>query len=91
MALQVPLLATDSLVGDDFPNAYAKIEFYRGWADHVLIFVNWYANADARAMPAQPVRQGEFRMDHEVGAVISYPMMYGHLKTLPEFDGATDV
>jgi hypothetical protein len=91
MALQLPLLAADSLVGDDFPNAYAKVEFYRGWSDRVLIAVNWFADAEARAMPAQPVRQGEFLMSHEVGAAVSYPMFYAHLKSLPEFAGAVDV
>lgn len=48
MALQIPLLADDSLVGFDFPEAYAKIEFAREYASKSYIWVNWYANEAAR-------------------------------------------
>ena len=92
MALQQPLLAADTLVGENFPESYVKVEFVRAWKADSLIWVNWYANGTARADLKQPVKQHEFTVATStlVGANI-IAASYEYLKTLPEFAGAVDV
>ena len=92
MALQQPLLAADTLVGENFPESYVKVEFVRAWKADSLIWVNYYANGTARADLKQPVKQQEFTVSTAslVGANI-IAASYEYLKTLPEFAGAIDV
>lgn len=92
MALSQPLLAADTLVGFDYPESYVKVEFVRAWKADSLIWVNWYADAQARADMKQPVKQKEFTVATSVlvGANI-IAASYEYLKTLPEFAGAIDV
>jgi len=92
MALQQPLLAADTLVGENFPESYVKVEFVRAWKADSLIWVNWYANGTARADLKQPVKQHEYTVSTStlVGANI-IAASYEYLKTLPEFAGAVDV
>jgi len=92
MALQQPLLAADTLVGENFPESYVKVEFVRAWKADSLIWVNWYANGTARADLKQPVKQHEYTVSTStlVGANI-IAASYEYLKTLPEFANATDV
>ena len=92
MALQVSLLAADTLVGENFPESYVKVEFVRAWKADSLIWVNFYANGTARADMKQPVKQHEYTVPTStlVGANI-IAASYEHLKTLPEFAGAIDV
>jgi hypothetical protein len=92
MALQLPLLAKDTLVGEAFPEAYCKVEFVRAFKADSLIWVNFYANGTARADMKQPVKQREYTVPTEalVGANI-IAASYEYLKSLPEFAGAVDV
>jgi hypothetical protein len=92
MALQQPLLAADTLVGENFPESYVKVEFVRAWKADSFIWVNFYANGTARADLKQPVKQQEFTVSTAslVGANI-IAASYEYLKTLPEFAGAIDV
>ena len=92
MALQQPLLAADTLVGENFPESYVKVEFVRAWKADSLIWVNWYANGTARADMKQPVKQTEYTAPTAslVGANI-IAASYEWLKALPEFAGAIDV
>jgi hypothetical protein len=92
MALQIALLAKDTLVGENFPESYVKIEFVRAFKADSLIWVNWYANGTARADMKHPVKQKEYTAEtaHLVGANI-IAASYEWLKTLPEFAGAVDV
>ena len=92
MALSQPILAADTLVGSDFPASYCKVEFVRAWKTDSLVWVNWYADATARADLKQPVRQKEFTAPTAdlVGANI-IAASYEWLKALPEFANATDV
>lgn len=78
-----------SQVGAPFPAAYAKISHYHGWTNVVSIHVAIYASADARHIPAQPVdaRVHEMPVPHDAPLL---PAAYDHLKTLPEYAGATD-
>ncbi len=93
MALQQPLLAADTLVGENFPESYFKVEFVRAFKSDSLIWGNWYANAQARADMKQPVKQKEFTVATGLlvdgGNIIASAYVY--LKTLPEFAGAIDV
>lgn len=93
MALQQPLLAADTLVGFDYPQSYVKVEFVRAWKADSLIWVNWYADAQARADLKQPVKQQEFTVATGLlvdgGNIIASAYVY--LKTLPEFANATDI
>lgn len=92
MALQQSILAADTLVGFDYPASYVKVEFVRAWKTDSLVWVNWYADAQARADLKQPVKQKEFTVATSVlvGANI-IAASYEYLKTLPEFAGAIDV
>jgi hypothetical protein len=92
MALQISLLAADTLVGENFPESYVKVEFVRAFKGDSLIWVNWYANGTARADLKQPVKQKEYTAEtaHLVGANI-IAASYEWLKALPEFAGAVDV
>jgi hypothetical protein len=92
MALQIALLAKDTLVGENFPESYVKVEFVRAFKSDSLIWVNWYANGTARADMKHPVKQKEYTAEtaHLVGANI-IAASYEWLKTLPEFAGAVDV
>lgn len=93
MALQQPILAADTLVGENFPESYVKVEFVRAWKADSLIFVNWYANGQARADLKQPVKQKEFTVATNAlvdgGNIIASAYVY--LKSLPEFADAIDV
>jgi hypothetical protein len=92
MALQISLIAADTLVGENFPESYVKVEFVRAFKGDSLIWVNWYANGTARADLKQPVKQKEYTAEtaHLVGANI-IAASYEWLKSLPEFAGAVDV
>jgi hypothetical protein len=92
MALQIALLAEDTLVGEAFPESYVKVEFVRAFKSDSLIWVNWYANGTARADMKQPVKQKEFTAPTAdlVGSNI-IAASYEWLKALPEFAGAVDV
>jgi hypothetical protein len=92
MALQQPLLAADTLVGFDYPASYVKVEFVRAFKSTSLIWVNWYADGQARADLKQPVKQKEYTAPTAdlVGANI-IAASYEWLKALPEFANATDV
>ena len=92
MALQISLLAKDTLVGEAFPESYVKVEFVRAFKADSLIWVNFYANGTARADMKHPVKQTEYTAPTAslVGANI-IAASYEHLKTLPEFAGAVDV
>ena len=92
MALQIALLASDTLVGEAFPASYVKVEFVRAFKADSLLWVNWYANGTARADMKQPVKQKEFTAPTAdlVGANI-IAASYEWLKALPEFAGAVDV
>lgn len=93
MALQQPLLAADTLVGENFPESYFKVEFVRAFKSDSLIWGNWYANAQARADMKQPVKQQEFTVETGLlvdgGNIIASSYLY--LKTLPEFANAIDI
>jgi hypothetical protein len=92
MAIQISLLAADTLVGEAFPESYCKVEFVRAFKSDSLIWVNWYANGTARADMKHPVKQKEYTAEtaHLVGANI-IAASYEWLKALPEFAGAVDV
>ena len=92
MALQIALLATDTLVGTDCPESYCKVEFVRAFKTDSLIWVNFYADGQARADMKQPVKQKEYTAPTAdlVGANI-IAASYEWLKALPEFAGAVDV
>ena len=89
MALQVVL--NDSMVGGNFPEAYAKVEHARVFKDQTLIFVNWYADEQARIDMKQPVNQKEFSAPTADLSGEFLPTMYNWLKTQPEFEGSIDV
>jgi hypothetical protein len=92
MALQISLLAADTLVGTNCPESYVKVEFVRAFKADSLIWVNFYADGVARADMKQPVKQREYTAPTAdlVGANI-IAASYEWLKALPEFVGAVDV
>lgn len=92
MALQISVLAADTLVGTDCPESYVKIEFVRAWKSDSVIWVNWYADKEARLDLKQPVKQKEYTAPTAslVGTNI-IAASYEWIKALPDFTGAIDV
>jgi hypothetical protein len=92
MALQIALLAEDTLVGTTCPESYVKVEFVRAFKADSLIWVNFYADGVARADMKQPIKQREYTAPTVdlVGANI-IAASYEWLKALPEFANAIDV
>jgi hypothetical protein len=92
MALQIALLAEDTLVGTNCPASYVKVEFVRAWKADSLIWVNFYADGQARADMKQPVKQKEYTAPTtDLVAANIIAASYEWLKALPEFAGAIDV
>lgn len=87
MALQLAV-QNANLVGGDFDEAYAKIDVARSFADHTLICVTFYSNANARQLLLSPVHQIDVRAPFDGRP---HADLYNWLKTQPEFAGAVDV
>ena len=92
MALQIALPAEDTIGNTNCPESYVKVEFVRAWKTDSLLWVNFYADGQARADMKQPVKQKEYTAPTAdlVGANI-IAASYDWLKALPEFAGAVDV
>ena len=89
MALQVAI--SDSLIGVPFDAAYANIQFARINKTDTHIFVNWYANADARWANKMPVLQKEYTAPTSDLSETPYSAMYLWLKSHPDFAGSVDI
>jgi hypothetical protein len=89
MALQLNL--TNSDVGYEFSEAYARILFARTFKDQTFIFVNFHADAAARWANKNPVKQKEYIATTQDLTGDFFPSMYTWLKTQADFAGAVDV
>lgn len=75
----------------EYPQSYARVAFSRVFAAETYICVAWYADTAARmADVGTPLKLYEFTVPTATLAGDFYPACYAHLKTLPEFAGATD-
>lgn len=100
MALTVSLTlpATTALIDDavvevpeiTYPTAYARVLVSRAHADKSYICVCWYADEAARFAGTDPVKVFEFVAPTSALVGDYFPAVYSYLKTLPEFEGATD-
>lgn len=100
MALIVPLTipATTALIDGAvvdipetvYPTAYARVLVSRAQADMSHICVCWYADTAARFSGVDPVKVYEFATKTRTLVGDYFPAVYAFLKTLPEFEGATD-
>lgn len=88
MALQTNLESSN--VGVAFPEAYARINFYRGDKRNVQIFVDFYANASAASNRAQQIKNMTFTMPFTEITGDFFPSMYTWLKQQPDFVNALD-
>ena len=91
MALQGNLTSQLSNVGFDFPEAYARVQSYRGDKDTLVILVAWFASAQARIDGKQPVLLNEYPMLVPPINGELLPAFYAHLKSLSDFEGYIDV
>lgn len=73
-----------------YPEAYARVLVSRAHSDKSYVCVCWYATEEARFAGTDPVKVYEFVTDTKNLAGDYFPAVYGFLKTLPEFAGATD-
>lgn len=78
---------TDSF-GVTAPEAYIKIDNFRGNIDEVHFQALIYANETARINGKQPIDGFNFVMPYQDG--MTYNLVYTHLKTLPGFENAVD-
>lgn len=101
MALQVSLTIHSTRVPENpdevvaplgiYPEAYARIVAIRVHPQITYFVVVWHENQAARERDEQPVLVREFFADTTSLPGDVYPAAYAYLKTLPEFEGATDV
>lgn len=94
MALQIDLDATKTNIGVAAPSCYAKIGGMQ-FNDQTFVrfTVLFYFDQAARTAGVNPIKMEEFtfeNFDHDA-AQNPKAQLYAHLKTLPAFDGATDV
>lgn len=89
MALQINL--SESNVGPAFSEAYARVNFFRGTKDDLLVLVYFYADAAARLANKDPVSRKEYQLVTEDLDGKFMSVIYTALKQLPDFDGAIDV
>lgn len=73
-----------------YAQAYARVICARAHSDKTYILVSWYADEDARLANADPVKVHEFAVRTRALTGNFMPAVYEHLKTLPEFVGASD-
>ena len=73
-----------------YPTAYARVLVSRAHSDKSYVCVCWYATEEARFAGLDPVKVYEFVTDTAALAGDYFPAVYAFLKTLPEFEGASD-
>ncbi len=76
--------------GTTYPEAYVRIMYVRSMAEESFVFVNWYADEAARQNEEPGIKVYEYKVDTDNLPGNIYPAAYAYLKTLPEFEGATD-
>ena len=97
MALQFNLAADnqENRLGLDFPEAYALVANYNGDKLFVTFTITICENAAAKEAGKQPLTALTIRVEKEVidgqeGAT-QVARIYNYAKTLPIFEGSTDV
>lgn len=73
-----------------YPQSYARVMYVRAFSKESYICVCWYADEAARFANADPVKVNEYTAETKALSGDFYPAVYAHLKTLPEFAGASD-
>ncbi len=97
MALQFNLAANnpENRVGLDFPEAYVSFVNFNGDKLFVTFSLAIFANATARQETKTPVAVINVRVERELidtqEGDTQLAKIYNYVKTLPLFEGATDV
>lgn len=73
-----------------YPEAYTRALFIRVDKMSGYVFVNTYANKQAREDNELPIYQMEYRTERTLFNGDVFQLAYDYLKTLPEFAGAVD-
>jgi hypothetical protein len=86
MALQKTITVNDGL-GQDvaISNAYIRVDSISGGKDNLSILVNLYKDKTLA-----PIKTNRFLFQPAMDGGNFIAQAYNHLKTLPEFAGATD-
>lgn len=79
---------TTEAFGVTAPEAYIKIDSFRGDINRVHFQVYIYATETARFEGKQPIGDFTFVIPYQDG--MTYNLVYSHLKTLPGFENAVD-
>jgi hypothetical protein len=97
MALQFNLAADNEInkLGIDLPEAYAVVAGYEGNKEFVTFGLTVCASAAARAALKSPINVLTFRVENaEIDGKegdTQLARIYNYVKTLPAFEGSTDV
>lgn len=79
---------TTDAFGVTAPDAYIKVDNFRGNINEVHFQALIYANETARVTGKQPIDGFNFVMPYSDG--MTYNLVYTYLKTLPGFENAVD-
>lgn len=96
MALQLPILADDNVIGFDFPEVYARVGNHSGNKTQLQVQVNFWACQDAAQKSEHgciPIRQEAYYIPiEELDGSSLVGSVYAWLKANVEiFTGAVDV
>lgn len=72
--------------GIEVQNAYIKVENVVVEKNSMMATVIWRAKADS-----QPLKNKSYGLEYDINGKNPLAQSYDRLKSLPEFDGATDV
>jgi len=86
MAISV---AVTTNAGFEAPAAYIKVDHFQGNKDKVHASVSIYYNSTARTEDKDPISHRSVSISTPTTNIMS--AIYDHLKSLPEYAGATDV
>jgi len=86
MALQKTIIVSDGFGQDiTIPNVYIRVDSVSGGKDNLSILVNLYKDKNLA-----PIKTSRFLFQPAMDGGNFIAQGYAHLKTLPEFAGATD-
>lgn len=89
MALQLPTYTTEH--GIDLQDVYCRIDSFRGNRHQVRLNVGVYVSKSKRDEQKPAIASLEFTMDTPNTSGNMFADVYTHLKTLPEFNGHSDI
>lgn len=88
MALIVDL--SDTSIGAELAGCYLRVVRVEGTKEYLRVFVEAHVSEAARRAERQYVLSTQHGINPDALTGPLFPALYAHLKTLPEYAGATD-